>query len=153
MRNRLDVVSGGTTIELQLDPAQDFTGKGFHLAPDGAGGTNVLMCRYTGTRIATPGRDVAVERLTPGALVNGISIIRDTSVPGMFTYWHIELDEHAILLAEGLPAESLLDAAGMVAFDNAAGRPALPGGYAELPYPRVKSARQLPLHMRPARAA
>ncbi len=40
-------------------------------------------------------------------LINGTSITREpvTSV----TYWHIELDAHDILLAEGLAAESYLD--------------------------------------------
>ena len=40
-------------------------------------------------------------------LINGTSVARvrvDT-----VTYWHVELDEHDILLAEGLPAESFLD--------------------------------------------
>ncbi|GJD63677.1 hypothetical protein MPEAHAMD_3848 [Methylobacterium frigidaeris] len=40
-------------------------------------------------------------------LINGTTITREpaTSV----TYWHVELDSHDILLAEGLPAESYLD--------------------------------------------
>ncbi len=40
-------------------------------------------------------------------LINGTSVTREpvTSV----TYWHIELDAHDILLAEGLAAESYLD--------------------------------------------
>lgn len=40
-------------------------------------------------------------------LINGATIAREprTSV----TYWHVELDAHDILLAEGLPAESYLD--------------------------------------------
>ena len=40
-------------------------------------------------------------------LINGTSIAREpvTAV----TYWHVELDSHDILLAEGLPAESYLD--------------------------------------------
>ncbi|MBB2965042.1 Hint domain-containing protein [Methylobacterium sp. R2-1] len=40
-------------------------------------------------------------------LINGTTIIREprTSV----TYWHVELDSHDILLAEGLPAESYID--------------------------------------------
>ena len=40
-------------------------------------------------------------------LINGTTIAREpaTSV----TYWHVELDTHDILLAEGLPAESYLD--------------------------------------------
>lgn len=40
-------------------------------------------------------------------LVNGTTIAR-THVPSA-TYWHVELDSHDILLAEGLAAESLFD--------------------------------------------
>ena len=40
-------------------------------------------------------------------LINGTTIDR---VPvASVTYWHVELDDHDILLAEGLPAESYLD--------------------------------------------
>ena len=40
-------------------------------------------------------------------LVNGTTVAR---VPvDAVTYWHVELDTHDILLAEGLPAESFLD--------------------------------------------
>jgi hypothetical protein len=41
-------------------------------------------------------------------LRNGASIIEDASL-SVITYFHVELDAHAILLAEGLPAESYLD--------------------------------------------
>ncbi|WP_246736962.1 Hint domain-containing protein [Methylobacterium sp. DB0501] len=40
-------------------------------------------------------------------LVNGTSIAREPV--SSVTYWHVELDSHDILLAEGLPAESYLD--------------------------------------------
>ncbi len=50
----------------------------------------------------------AAEVLVPiMCLINGTSIAR---VPvDTVTYWHVELDAHDILLAEGLPAESFLD--------------------------------------------
>ena len=35
------------------------------------------------------------------------------------TYWHVELDDHDVLLANGLPAESYLDTGNRVGFDNA----------------------------------
>lgn len=41
-------------------------------------------------------------------LVNGDSIVVDTSI-AHFTYFHIELEQHAILVAEGLQTESYLD--------------------------------------------
>ena len=40
-------------------------------------------------------------------LVNGTTVEREER--DAVTYWHIELDRHDILLAEGLPAESYLD--------------------------------------------
>ncbi|HXT81887.1 MAG TPA: Hint domain-containing protein, partial [Acetobacteraceae bacterium] len=50
-------------------------------------------------------------------LVNGASIRRERGA-GMVTYYHIELPRHAILLAEGLPAESYLDTGNRALFDN-----------------------------------
>jgi hypothetical protein len=41
-------------------------------------------------------------------LVNGATILRDRQAAAM-TYYHIELDRHDILLAEGLPTESYFD--------------------------------------------
>ena len=36
----------------------------------------------------------------------------------MVTYYHVELDEHAVLVANGLPAESYLDTGDRANFDN-----------------------------------
>jgi Hint domain len=41
------------------------------------------------------------------------------------TYYHVELGEHDVLLAEGLPAESYLENGDRAAFDNAGGPVAL----------------------------
>ncbi|HQT64008.1 MAG: hypothetical protein B7Z75_12335 [Acidocella sp. 20-57-95] len=51
-------------------------------------------------------------------LVNGSSIISDTSITS-FTYYHVELEEHGILLAEGLAVESYLDTGNRGDFANA----------------------------------
>ncbi len=50
-------------------------------------------------------------------LVNGVSIaqVETASV----AYWHLELDRHDVVLAEGLPAESYLDTGNQSAFANA----------------------------------
>ena len=45
--------------------------------------------------------------INAGALVNDISIIK-TEPSETFTYYHIELENHALLVAEGTPAESYL---------------------------------------------
>jgi hypothetical protein len=49
-------------------------------------------------------------------LVNG-STIRHEPVDAV-TYWHVELDRHDIMLAEGLPCESYLDTGNRAAFAN-----------------------------------
>lgn len=52
-------------------------------------------------------------------LVNGSTIAH--APRAAFTYWHVELDRHDVMLAEGLPVESLLvDAHSVFSFDNAA---------------------------------
>ena len=188
---------------------------------DGSNGTEVvLMCFCAGTRIATPGRAVAVEtlragdavltadaavlpvrwlgvqtgstrfadpllalpiriragapaeglpirdlRFSPchalllgdvlvnaGALVDGTTVIREPAAADFVRYYHIKLDAHALVLAEGVAAESFLDGAEALPFDNAAER----GNRAlrhELPYPRVKARRQLPAAVRALLAA
>lgn len=69
--------------------------------------------------LLSPGHSVGVtvvdEVLIPiGALVNGSTIAR---VPvDSVTYWHVELDSHDILLADGLPAESYLEMENRVFF-------------------------------------
>jgi choice-of-anchor A domain-containing protein len=82
-----------------------------------------------------------------GALVNGSTIVRESDVPERFTYFHVELADHSLILAEGLPAETFIDHVERLAFDNWDEHLALyPDGYemAELPFPRVQSARQTP---------
>ncbi|WAP67064.1 Hint domain-containing protein [Jiella pelagia] len=49
-------------------------------------------------------------------LINGTTIER-TSMQSV-TYWHIELDSHDVLLAEGLPAESFFDMGSRGWFDD-----------------------------------
>ena len=86
------------------------------------------------------------------ALVNGTSIVRITDMPDRFTYFHVELDDHALILAEGVPAETFLDTVTRRRFDNFAEFEALYGdtgaSIAELNLPRVKSARQFPAALR-----
>ena len=51
-------------------------------------------------------------------LVNGATITRETR-RRKITYYHVELDSHDLLLAEGLPAESYLDCNNRGIFQNA----------------------------------
>ncbi len=78
-----------------------------------------------------------------GALVNGVSVVRERDVPELFRYYHVELETHALLLAENAPAESFVDNVDRGIFDNWAGREA-PAPIVEMEYPRAKAARQVP---------
>ena len=90
------------------------------------------------------------------ALVNGASVTREVSADTPFVYYHIELDTHALILAENVEAETFLESVGVLEFDNWRDR-AAPDVSAraidELPFPRVTSARQLPQHVCDALAA
>jgi Ca2+-binding RTX toxin-like protein len=82
-----------------------------------------------------------------GALVNGASILRECQVPERFTYHHVELTTHALILAEGVPAETFVDNVARGAFDNWAEHEALYAhlpSISELPNPRAKARRQVP---------
>ena len=91
--------------------------------------------------------DILVEA---GALVNGLSIVRESKVAETFVYYHIELAEHALVLAEGTPAESFVDNIHRMAFDNWEQHEALYGDapIIEMDYPRARSHRQVPMDIR-----
>jgi Hint domain len=58
------------------------------------------------------------EVLVPARyLING-GAIRQTGDRTTITYYHIELDEHDVVLAEGLPAESYLDSGDRAGFET-----------------------------------
>ncbi len=81
------------------------------------------------------------------ALVNGVSIVRETAMPEIFTYYHVELADHSLILAENTPAETFVDNVDRLAFDNWAEHEALYGGevaISEMELPRAKSLRQVP---------
>jgi hypothetical protein len=82
-----------------------------------------------------------------GALVNGSTIVRETDVPKSFVYYHIELEDHSLILAEGVAAETFIDNVDRMAFDNWDEHLKLhPNGYSitEMPYARAASSRQVP---------
>jgi hypothetical protein len=86
-----------------------------------------------------------------GALVNGLSITRETNVPKTFVYYHVEVDDHSLIFAENVPAETFIDNVDRLAFDNWDEHEALyPQGKAmvEMPYPRAKAHRQVPRALR-----
>jgi hypothetical protein len=66
----------------------------------------------------SPGHSLYLEGVLIQAenLVNGATI---EQVPeARVEYWHVELDEHDVLLADGAPAESYLDTGNRTAFSN-----------------------------------
>jgi autotransporter passenger strand-loop-strand repeat protein len=70
--------------------------------------------------LVSPDHAVLVAGLLVPArlLLNGASVTREDSMRHV-TYFHVELDTHDILFAEGAPAESYLDTGNRDAFDNA----------------------------------
>lgn len=212
------ILSDGTALETlritRTDPSQNF------VIHDVAGGTQVTVCYAQGTRIATPGGEMAVEALRAGdtvvtangpmtvrwigrsdvctrfadelrdlpvriragalgdglprrdllvspqhalfldgilvqaaALVDGVNCVRERAMPEFFSYYHVELDAHELLLAEGVWAESFVDNVDRRHFHNWDERETPDVPITELPYPRVKSARQLPAALRARLAA
>jgi hypothetical protein len=65
------------------------------------------------------------------ALVNGASIRQTT--PPCVTYYHIELADHAVILAEGTPTETYLEHVNRAAFENATEFLALHPDFAQVP--------------------
>ncbi|NNM55667.1 MAG: Hint domain-containing protein [Acidocella sp.] len=90
-----------------------------------------------------------------GALVNGSSIIREADVPECFTYYHVELATHELLLAEGAATESFVDNVDRMGFANWAEHEALgeTAPIEEMDIPRAKSQRQVPVAVRALLAA
>jgi hypothetical protein len=85
------------------------------------------------------------------ALVNGVSIVREHNVPTVFTYYHVELDEHSLIIADGAPVESFIDNVDRLGFNNWSEHERLyPNGktVAELPFARAKAYRQVPKALR-----
>lgn len=80
------------------------------------------------------------------ALVNGMTITVMADPPSRIDYYHLELDRQRIIVADGAPVESFVDNVSRAGFDNfeewvSLGLESQPAE--ALPYPRVKSARQL----------
>ena len=85
------------------------------------------------------------------ALVNGSTIIRETELPASFVYYHVELEDHSLILAEGVPAETFVDNVERLAFDNWAEHEALypnAANIGDMDRPRAKSHRQVPYSVR-----
>lgn len=80
--------------------------------------------------ILSPDHAVLVEgALVPVRyLLNGATIVQEPA--GTVTYFHVELEAHDVLLAEGLPVESYLDTGNRSSFANAPGHTMLAPDFA-----------------------
>ena len=70
--------------------------------------------------LVSPDHAIHVEgMLIPARLLrNGATIVQDDRLRAV-RYFHVELEQHDVLLAEGLPAESYLDTGNRGVFENA----------------------------------
>jgi len=85
------------------------------------------------------------------ALVNGKTITQMSDWVGDIEYYHIETEAHEIIYAEGVPCETFIDNVSREQFDNYAEYQALYPNtrmMKELPLPRIKFKRQLPIAIR-----
>ena len=88
-----------------------------------------------------------------GALVNGTTITRVplSEFDESYTVYHVETEDHEIILANGAPAETFVDNVSRRAFDNFAEFAKQYGDQPEmkeLPYPRASKARHLPARIK-----
>lgn len=106
--------------------------------------------------LVSPDHAIGLEGILvhASALVDGVGVLREPIDADEILYLHVELGRHALLLAEGLPAESFVDNLQDLPFDNGAERESLNlAPVAEMPWPRAKSRRQVPLALRQRLAA
>jgi len=66
----------------------------------------------------SPGHNVFAEGvlMPASALVNGATVTQE--MVDKVTYWHVELDSHDVIWADGLPTESYLDTGNRTGFEN-----------------------------------
>ena len=93
--------------------------------------------------------------INAGTLVNGttIRLLPLAGLPARFNYWHLELEKHECVVANGVPAESFIDYVGRSGFDNYDEYLALAGAdrlIKEMPLPRISAHRLVPPDLREA---
>ena len=93
--------------------------------------------------------------INAGTLVNGttIRLLPLAGLPSMFNYWHVELENHECVVANGVPAESFIDYVGRSGFDNYGEYLALAGAdrlIKEMPFARISAHRLVPPDLREA---
>ncbi|MDS9468578.1 Hint domain-containing protein [Paracoccus sp. MBLB3053] len=91
--------------------------------------------------------------INSGALVNGASIVFEPieSLAERVTYYHVETEDHDVILANGVPVETFVDYLGRRTFDNFDEYLELYGDeriIPEMPRPRVSARRLVPAALR-----
>ncbi|WP_420396764.1 Hint domain-containing protein [Nioella sp.] len=135
---------GRQTVMTRFGPAERLMPVRFAAGSLGAGLPNADL-----TVTADHGMLVDGVICHAGALVNGTTIARVplAEMGESYTVYHIETEDHEIILANGAPAETFIDNVSRRVFDNFDEFEALYGDVPEmeeLPYPRAMSARQVP---------
>lgn len=94
----------------------------------------------------SPDHALMVEGLLiqAGALVNGVNIVRHLDMPTSFIYYHIEVEGHDLILADGAPAETFVNNITRMTFDNWRDCPTSKEFVEEMDFARAKSWRQVP---------
>ncbi len=124
--------------------------------------TRPVVVRAGAIDVAMPDADLVVSAdhgiliddvlVSARALVNGTTVTFADLAPGeTVDYFHLELDDHRTVLANGTPVESFVDNVSRQGFDNydewvALGLEPLPSN--PTPFLRAKSARQVPQRVR-----
>ena len=93
--------------------------------------------------------------INAGTLVNGttIRLLPLAELPTRFVWWHVELEKHECVVANGVPAESFIDYVGRSGFDNYDEYLALAGAdrlIPEMPFVRISAHRLVPPDLREA---
>nr|WP_298249141.1 Hint domain-containing protein [uncultured Halomonas sp.] len=103
----------------------------------------------------TAGHGLIIDDLVinAGVLVNHdtIRFVPSQELPAIVTYYHVETENHEVIIANGTPAETYVDYIDRQAFDNYAEYVALYGNetrIVEMPRHRIASRRLLPLSVR-----
>jgi len=103
--------------------------------------------------LVTPDHGMVLQGhlINASALVNGHSICLEREIPNRFTVYHVETEDHDVILANGAAAETYLDLPDRKKFDNYRDYLDLYGEerlIAENPLPRIATQRMIPEPLR-----
>lgn len=158
-----DLGPGDVVVTSEGDEAiVRWIGRQSHRPSVGARDTRPVVVRAGAIDVGVPDADLTVSAdhglliddvlVNARALVNGSSVVfAEVAAGETVDYFHLELDDHRTVLANGAPVESFVDNVSRRGFDNydewvALGLEPLPAN--PTPFLRAKSARQVPQRVR-----